>query len=217
MAIVAPSVLSADFSCLRQAVDLLNRSEAQWIHWDVMDGRFVPNLTFGMPVVKALRPYSEKFFDVHLMIVEPSQYTDAFAAAGADQITVHCEADVHLHRTVQRIRDKGIKAGVALNPATPVACVEEIIPFVDTVLVMSVNPGFGGQAFIPQVLDKVRRLKALIREKNPACLIEIDGGINAETASVAVQAGADVLVAGSYVFGHPSPLEAIRILNRAGQ
>jgi len=210
--IVAPSLLSADFSCLRQAVETVNESPAQWLHWDVMDGRFVPNITFGMPVIEALRPYSNKFFDVHLMIEHPEQYVEAFARAGADLITVHYEAVTHLHRVVEQIHQAGAKAGVAVNPATSVKCVEEIVPFADLILIMSVNPGFGGQAFIETSLDKVRELKEIIRRKNPSCLIEIDGGINAETGKKAVEAGVDVLVAGSYIFKNPSPAEAVKIL-----
>jgi len=210
--IVAPSLLSADFSCLREAVETINRSPAQWLHWDVMDGRFVPNITFGMPVIKALRPYSDKFFDVHLMIEQPGNYIEAFAQAGADLITVHYEAVTHLHRVVQQIKQAGAKAGVAINPATPAVCIADIIPFADLILVMSVNPGFGGQAFIPETLDKVRQIKEWISEKNPSCLIEIDGGINAGTGKKAVEAGADVLVAGSYIFKNENPLQAIQNL-----
>ncbi len=215
--IIAPSVLSADFSYLRQAVELIDRSPAQWIHWDVMDGHFVPNITFGMPVIKALRPFSDKKFDVHLMIKNPGRYVEAFARAGADLITVHYEAATHLHRLMQQVKKAGKQFGVAINPATPVACLEDIIPYADLVLIMSVNPGFGGQEFIPVALEKIRRLKSLIDALNPSCLIEVDGGINDRTAPLAVEAGARVLVAGSYVFGHSDPLQAIQTLLTAGQ
>ncbi len=215
--IIAPSVLSADFSCLRTAVELIDRSRAQWIHWDVMDGRFVPNITFGMPVIKALRPYSDKRFDVHLMIEHPENYVEAFARAGADLITVHYEAATHLHRIMQQVKKAGKMFGVAVNPATPVACLEDIIPFADLILIMSVNPGFGGQAFISEAVDKIRRLREMINRLNPACLIEVDGGINDRTAPLAVEAGADVLVAGSYIFGRNEPLQAIETLLNAGQ
>jgi len=210
--IIAPSVLSADFSCLRQAVEIINRSPAQWVHWDVMDGRFVPNITFGMPVIRALRPYSHKFFDVHLMIEQPEKYIENFARAGADLITVHYEAVTHLHRVVEQIHQAGIKAGVALNPATPVACLDEIISFIDLVLIMSVNPGFGGQSFIFPILEKIKKANILVKEKNPSCIIEIDGGINPKTGKLAVEAGAKVLVAGSYIFNNNDPLEAIKNL-----
>jgi len=213
--IVAPSVLSADFSCLRQGVELIHRSPAQWIHWDVMDGSFVPNITFGMPVIKALRPYSDKVFDVHLMIDRPEQYIEAFARAGADRITVHYEATRHLHRLVQQIHKAGAKAGVAINPATPVACIEDIVPYADLILIMSVNPGFGGQSFIGRSLDKIGRTRELIERLNPSCLLEVDGGINSQTAPQAVRAGAHVLVAGSYVFGSQDPLDAIQSLFNA--
>jgi ribulose-phosphate 3-epimerase len=210
--IVAPSLLSADFACLRDAVDMINRSKAQWIHWDVMDGRFVPNITFGMPVVKALRPHSVKFFDVHLMIENPGKYVEAFADAGADMITVHYEATTHLHRVMQMVKNKGKQFGVAINPATPVGCIQDIIPYADLVLIMSVNPGFGGQEFIDQSLEKLKAARQWIDELNPACKLEVDGGINEHTAPLAVEAGADVLVAGSYVFRHDNPTRAIETL-----
>jgi len=215
--IIAPSVLSADFSCLRTGVEIINASSAQWIHWDVMDGDFVPNITFGMPVVESLRPYSDKVFDVHLMIRRPEQYVERFARAGADRITVHYEATSHLHRLLQQIHKAGAKAGVAVNPATPVACLEDIIPFADLVLIMSVNPGFGGQRFIPRSLEKIRQARQLIDRLNPDCLLQVDGGINDHTASQVLAAGASVLVAGSYVFGSKDPLDAIDSLLAAGQ
>ncbi len=210
--IIAPSVLSADFSCMKESVELIERSHAQWIHWDVMDGHFVPNITFGMPIIQSLRPYSKKFFDVHLMIDNPEKYIEDFAKAGADLITVHCEATNHLHRLIQQIHATGKKAGVAVNPATPVECVEEIVSFADLILIMSVNPGFGGQKFIPSVLDKVKRIRSMIDKQKSSCLLEIDGGINENTAKAAVEAGVDVLVAGSFVFSHSDPLQQIEKL-----
>jgi len=210
--IVAPSLLSADFSCLRRSVELIEQSPAQWLHWDVMDGKFVPNITFGMPVIKALRPFSRKFFDVHLMIEDPDRYVEDFVRAGADMVTVHYEATTHLHRTVQHIKNAGAKAGVALNPATPAVCVEDILPYVDLILIMSVNPGFGGQSFIHGITDKIRRLHAWKKEYNPRLLIEVDGGINEKTAVAAAEAGADVLVAGSFVFGSSDPIRAVELL-----
>ena len=215
--IVAPSVLSADFACLREGVEMINRSAAEWIHWDVMDGRFVPNITFGMPVVKALRPFSDKFFDVHLMIENPERYAEAFAKAGADLVTVHYEAAPHLHRIMQQVKGQGKKFGVAINPATPAECLRDIIPYADLVLVMSVNPGFGGQKFIENSTEKIRRVRRMTEELNPDCLIEVDGGINDATAPAVVEAGADVLVAGSYVFGHENPAAAIELLAKSGR
>ncbi len=210
--IVAPSLLSADFSCLKEAVEMINDSAAQWLHWDVMDGRFVPNITFGMSVIKALRPYSDKFFDVHLMIEEPGRYVEAFAGAGADLITVHYETAKHLHRVMQQVKNKGKQFGVAINPSTPVGCIQDIIPYADLVLVMSVNPGFGGQEFIDRSLEKLQTARQLIDELNPACRLEVDGGINEQTAPLAVEAGADVLVAGNFIFSHHDPEKAIEIL-----
>lgn len=206
--IVAPSILSADFLHLGEAIRLVEDSEAEWVHCDIMDGHFVPNISYGIPIVKAVRPATKKVVDCHLMIEHPELYVEAFAAAGADMITVHQEACVHLDRQVAQIHDLGCKAGVALNPATPVETLVDILHAVDMVLIMSVNPGFGGQKFIPRALDKVRRLRALA----PDLLIQVDGGINAETGAQLVAAGANVLVAGSYVFGAAEPREAIHSL-----
>lgn len=206
--IVAPSILSADFLHLGEAIRLVEESEAEWVHCDIMDGHFVPNISYGIPIVKAVRPATKKVVDCHLMIEHPELYVEAFAAAGADMITIHQEACVHLDRQVAQIHDLGCKAGVALNPATPVETLVDILHAVDMVLIMSVNPGFGGQKFIPRALDKVRRLRALA----PDLLIQVDGGVNAETGAKLVAAGADVLVAGSYVFGAAEPQEAIHSL-----
>lgn len=206
--IVAPSILSADFLHLGEAIRLVEESEAEWVHCDIMDGHFVPNISYGIPIVKAVRPATKKVVDCHLMIEHPELYVEAFASAGADMITVHQEACVHLDRQVAQIHDLGCKAGVALNPATPVETLVDILHAVDMVLIMSVNPGFGGQKFIPRALDKVRRLRALA----PDLLIQVDGGVNAETGADLVAAGADVLVAGSYVFGAEEPMEAIHSL-----
>ena len=206
--IVAPSILSADFLRLGEAIHMVEESEAEWVHCDIMDGHFVPNISYGIPVVKAVRPATKKVVDCHLMIEHPELYVGAFAEAGADMITVHQEACTHLDRQVAQIHDLGCKAGVALNPATPVEALVDILHAVDMVLIMSVNPGFGGQKFIPRALDKVRRLRALA----PDLLIQVDGGVNAETGAQMVAAGADVLVAGSYVFGAAEPKEAIHSL-----
>lgn len=206
--IVAPSILSADFLRLGEAIQMVEESEAEWVHCDIMDGHFVPNISYGIPIVKAVRPATKKVVDCHLMIEHPELYVEAFAAAGADMITVHQEACVHLDRQVAQIHDLGCKAGVALNPATPVETLVDILHAVDMVLIMSVNPGFGGQKLIPRALDKVRRLRALA----PDLLIQVDGGVNAETGAQLVAAGANVLVAGSYVFGAAEPREAIHSL-----
>jgi len=206
--IVAPSILSADFLRLGEAIHMVEESEAEWVHCDIMDGHFVPNISYGIPVVKAVRPATKKVVDCHLMIEHPELYVGAFAEAGADMITVHQEACTHLDRQVAQIHDLGCKAGVALNPATPVETLVDILHAVDMVLIMSVNPGFGGQKFIPRALDKVRRLRAIA----PDLLIQVDGGVNAETGAQLVAAGADVLVAGSYVFGAAEPKEAIHSL-----
>ena len=206
--IVAPSILSADFLRLGEAIHMVGESEAEWVHCDIMDGHFVPNISYGIPVVKAVRPATKKVVDCHLMIEHPELYVGAFADAGADMITVHQEACTHLDRQVAQIHDLGCKAGVALNPATPVEMLVDILHAVDMVLIMSVNPGFGGQKFIPRALDKVRRLRTLA----PNLLIQVDGGVNAETGAQLVAAGADVLVAGSYVFGAAEPREAIHSL-----
>ena len=209
MKIIAPSLLSADFLNLGRDVELINNSRAEWLHLDIMDGRFVPNISFGLPVVEAVSRISKKLVDVHLMIEEPEKYITAFQKAGAQNLSLHYEATRHLHRAMQQVRDTGMKAGVVLNPATPVELLRDILPYLDFVLLMSVNPGFGGQKFIPQILSKVERLRRMIDEGGYRVLIEVDGGVNATTGPQLFQAGADVLVAGSYVFGAPDPLKAI--------
>ena len=195
--LVSPSLLSADFTCLKNDIEMINRSEADWLHMDVMDGVFVPNISFGFPVIKAVHGICRKPLDVHLMIVQPERYIQQTADAGAMLMTVHQEACVHLHRTVQQIHAAGMKAGVSLNPSTPVSTLEDILPDLDLVLLMSVNPGFGGQKFIENTILKVQRLRKLIRETGSKALIEIDGGVQNETAPRLVEAGADVLVSGS--------------------
>lgn len=207
--LISPSLLSADFTDLKDDVEMLNRSEADWIHCDVMDGVFVPNISFGFPVIKAVRAISKKPLDVHLMIVKPERYVGMAADAGATMLTVHQEAVTHLDRLVREIHDAGMKAGVALNPATPVCMLEDIIADLDMVLVMSVNPGFGGQKFIENTLVKVCRLRKLIEASGSKALVEVDGGVNGITAPRLVEAGVDVLVSGSYIFKAPDPQSAI--------
>lgn len=207
--LIAPSVLSADFANLQRDIELINSSEADWFHIDVMDGVFVPNISFGFPVLEAIQRYAEKSLDVHLMIVNPDQYIDRFAKAGAYMITVHYEACTHLHKTIQTIKNTGAKACVALNPHTPVELLTDILADLDMVLIMSVNPGFGGQHFIPQTLAKIKRLKALAVKYNPALLIEVDGGVSLVNTQDLLTAGADVLVAGSAIFSAASPLDMI--------
>ena len=207
--IVSPSVLSADFANLERDVKMLNNSAAEWLHIDIMDGQFVPNISFGLPVMKAIHKHANKPLDVHLMIATPDDYIDDFKEAGAAILTVHYETCPHLHRTLQRIKGAGMKTGVALNPHTPVNLLKDIIQDVDLVLIMSVNPGFGGQKFIPQTVEKVRALKALITEAKTETLIEVDGGVNLETGKLLVKAGADALVAGSFVFGSKDPVDTI--------
>ena len=207
--LIAPSVLAADFANLQRDSEMLNKSEADWFHIDIMDGVFVPNISFGMPVLKAIAKHATKPLDVHLMIVNPDQYIETFAELGSAVLTVHYEACDHLHRTLQKIKSCGMKAGVALNPHTPIAALESIIKDVDVVCLMSVNPGFGGQSFIEETYAKVRTLKALIQEKGSATLIEIDGGVTNKNAKQLIDAGADVLVAGSYVFGAADPIQTI--------
>ncbi|HEY8389140.1 MAG TPA: ribulose-phosphate 3-epimerase [Parasegetibacter sp.] len=216
MPIIAPSLLAADFLELGAAADMLNKSEADWFHLDVMDGRFVPNISFGIPVIEHLRKASTKTFDVHLMIEEPEKYAEAFKKAGADILTVHIEACRHLHRNLQQIKQLGMKAGIALNPHTPVNLLKDILNDADLICVMSVNPGFGGQQFISHTYEKVRELRQLINEKGAAALIEIDGGVTEENAPDLIAAGADVLVAGSTVFRSSDPVQTIKNLKSAG-
>ena len=203
--IVSPSLLSADFLHLSKDIEMVNRSQADWFHLDIMDGVFVPNISYGLPVVSQIKKIATKPLDVHLMIVQPERYVEAFHKAGADILTVHYETCTHLHRTIQQIKSQGMKAGVSLNPHTPVSLLEDVIEDIDVVLLMSVNPGFGGQSFIEQTINKVDKLKKLIMESNSYTLIEIDGGVNFETGKRLVNAGADALVAGSFVFTSPDP------------
>jgi ribulose-phosphate 3-epimerase len=210
--IIAPSILSADFNNLGNDIEMINRSEAGFIHFDVMDGVFVPNISFGIPVIEHVNKIAQKPLDVHLMIVNPDALIGSFVKAGASILTVHYEACTHLNRTIQHIKNLGIKASVCLNPHTPVAALEDIITELDMVLLMSVNPGFGGQAFIDNTYKKVRQLKSLIEKCNPDCLIEVDGGVNYDTGKKLFDSGADVLVAGSFVFNSKNPEETIRNL-----
>ena len=203
--IVSPSLLSADFLHLSKDIEMVNRSQADWFHLDIMDGVFVPNISYGLPVVSQIKKIATKPLDVHLMIVQPERYVEAFHKAGADILTVHYETCTHLHRTIQQIKSQGMKAGVSLNPHTPVSLLEDVIEDIDVVLLMSVNPGFGGQSFIEQTINKVDKLKKLIMESNSHTLIEIDGGVNFETGKRLVNAGADALVAGSFCFNSHDP------------
>ena len=207
--ILSPSLLAADFGNLQQAIEMVNASEADWFHIDIMDGVFVPNISYGMPVLSVIQKHATKPLDVHLMIVDPSRYISTFAKLGSDILTVHYEACTHLHRTLQAIKAEGMKAGVALNPHTPVSLLEDIIQEVDVLLLMSVNPGFGGQSFIENTYKKVRQAKTLIEQTGASTLIEIDGGVSLKNAKALIEAGADALVAGSFVFNAANPTQTI--------
>ncbi len=214
MTLIAPSLLSANFLRLEQDCQMLNESEADWFHLDVMDGRFVPNISFGMLIIKYIRKTTKKACDVHLMILEPEKYAEAFKAAGADILTVHIEACTHLHRNIQQIKSLGMQAGVAVNPHTPVSLLQDVIADIDLVCLMSVNPGFGGQKFIPQTINKIKELRKMINEKGLNVKIEIDGGVTLENAPEIIAAGADVLVAGNTVFKASDPTSMIASLKK---
>ncbi len=209
MALIAPSLLSADFLNLAKDCDMLNQSEADWFHLDVMDGRFVPNISFGPMIIEFIRKTTDKVCDVHLMIEEPENYAEAFKKAGADNLTIHIEACRHLHRNIQQIKNLGMKAGVAINPHTPVQSLKDVLSDIDLVCLMSVNPGFGGQSFIPGTLHKIKELKQMIADAGANVLIEVDGGVSLDNASSILAAGADVLVAGNAVFKSANPIETI--------
>ena len=213
MNIIAPSMLACDFGNLNCEIEMVNKSEANWFHIDVMDGVFVPNISFGTPIMKVLKKNAKKTLDVHLMIVNPDNYLESFAELGADILTVHYEACTHLHRTVQRVKDLKMKAGVAINPHTPISSLKSIIKELDLVCIMSVNPGFGGQSFIEGTYAKVEELKSLIEEQNSKAIIEIDGGVNSENAKKLIDCGANALVAGSFVFKSKNPTETISELS----
>ncbi len=212
--IIAPSILSADFANLQREIEMLNESQAEWIHVDVMDGVFVPNISFGFPVLKAVKKYAKKPLDVHLMIVNPEKYIEEFASAGADIITVHYEACTHLHRVIQSIKNTGCKAGVALNPHTPIEALQDVIADLDLVLIMSVNPGFGGQQFIPNSLTKIKAIKQMAELKNPKLIIEVDGGINELNMESVIRAGASAIVAGNAIFAANDPIQTIAHFNK---
>ena len=214
MKLVSPSLLSADFGNLQRDIEMLNSSSCDWLHVDVMDGIFVPNISFGQPIVKHIKQHAHKPLDVHLMIMDPGRYINDFKTAGADIVTVHYEACTHLDRTLHAIKDAGMQCGVVLNPATPVSVLEDSVQICDLVLLMSVNPGFGGQKFIENTYNKVRQLRDLCNRKNPHCLIEVDGGVNTDNASKLYEAGADVLVAGNAVFKSADPIATIAQLKK---
>ncbi|MBS4059124.1 MAG: ribulose-phosphate 3-epimerase [Bacteroidetes bacterium] len=213
--LIAPSLLSADFLNLADDIEMVNLSEADWFHCDVMDGIFVPNISFGLPVISAIKRKAEKPLDVHLMIQHPERFIKDFKNAGADLLSVHYEVCTHLHRTLQEIRNLDMKAGIVLNPHTPVSVLDNILPEADFVLLMSVNPGFGGQSFIPETLNKIKRLKEMILKRNLQTLIEVDGGIGIDNAKLLIEAGADILVAGNAIFKSPDPLMTIKMLKNS--
>lgn len=217
MPIIAPSLLSANFLHLERDINMINGSDAGWLHVDVMDGRFVPNISFGFPLISAAKKVSKKPLDVHLMIVEPEKYFEQFAAAGADYLSVHVEVSPHLHRSLQAIKSFGMKAGVAINPHTPVSVLEDVITDIDLICMMSVNPGFGGQSFIQQTLKKIATLKQMIQATGSHALIEVDGGVTLDNAPTIIAAGADVLVAGNTVFSSDDPSHTIHKLKNAGK
>lgn len=215
MPLIAPSILTADFLHLQSECEMLNESKADWFHLDVMDGRFVPNISFGMSIIKQIRKTTSKFFDVHLMILEPEKYVQEFKDAGANSLTVHLEACPHLHRNIQHIKSLEMKAAVAINPATPIFLLQDIITDLDMVLVMSVNPGFGGQSFIPHTIEKIKELKTLINKTGSSAKIEVDGGISLQNTSEIINAGADVLVVGNAIFSSQNPKETIEKLKNS--
>ncbi|CAI8341410.1 MAG: Ribulose-phosphate 3-epimerase [Owenweeksia sp. TMED14] len=212
---IAPSVLAADFANLQRDIEMVNSTEASWLHIDIMDGVFVPNISFGLPVLKAIKKYAKIPLDVHLMITQPERYIKEFKNSGADILTVHIEASVHLHRTIQKIRSEGMLAGVALNPHTPVESLKEVLNDLDVICLMSVNPGFGGQSFIPGTYDKIKSLKKMIKKAGSSAKIEIDGGVNIQNASKLKTAGADILVAGNAIFKSDDPVNMVSMLKKA--
>ncbi len=212
--IIAPSMLSANFANLNTDIEMVNKSQADWFHIDVMDGMFVPNISFGPVVIKHIQKYAKKPLDVHLMIMDPDRYFEEFKACGAEYLTIHYEACTHLHRSVQRIKSLGMKAGVALNPHTPVHLLTDIIGDLDMVLIMSVNPGFGGQSFIPQALRKITELRAMTENRNPDCIIEVDGGVGPNNIQKLIKAGANAFVAGNSVFASENPMETIALMKQ---